>query len=193
MAAISVRALGRPNDGKIVILSDADPTTTHPVVQVSFNGTPLSTHVMSGSQVIDGTTYTTTPNASNLTYTPVTTTAGTEYIFDLDVDSLPVTGDDINDGVYTVSYISADEDTSPSVSTGEVIPDDVMCKVAGMLEKAYCGTSKCPPEEVLEKASKIYMLLQGASINAANGDVAAAKCLFNLATSLADNGCGCGC
>lgn len=173
----------------IYINSDSNTMNTdYPVLEVYVDNVLTYTLVVSGSATIGSTTYTTTTGATNLNFTSVTTTNGTEYQFAVTPAILGLTDTYFPDGVYTFKLLDTTETTD--IFNYEVQYYLKNCCMAKKLNDAYATSMSDIISKAEDEVITVKTFIESAIASAQIDDVTNAVTKFAVAELICNN-CGC--
>tara|TARA_R110002020_G_scaffold473727_1_gene703440 strand:- start:904 stop:1470 length:567 start_codon:yes stop_codon:yes gene_type:complete len=173
------------------ILLKSDTSTMEvdfPVLEVYIDNKLTYTLVVGGTSTIGGTTYETTPGATDLTFTETTTTVGTEYVFNITPLILGINTLKLPDGVYTFKLIDGRE--VEDLYTYQLAYYKKQCCMADQLNTAYYTSLAPVISKAEENVIRMSSLIESTIASCAIGDPVNANKKFKLVTLLCSD-CGC--
>lgn len=171
-----------------VIADSSTMNTDYPVLEVYKNGVLKYTLVVSGSSTIGSVTYTTTAGCTNLDFTSVTTTNGTEYKFVVTPTVLGLTDLHIPDGVYTFKLLDAT--TTADIYNSNVAYYLLNCCMAKKLNDAYATSMANLINSAELEVVQIHALVESSIASTVINDPTNATKKFAIAEKICSN-CGC--
>lgn len=184
---------------KIFVKSDSASTNTdYPVLLAYIDNVLTYTFTVGGVPVvIDGVTYTPSTGVEPLDYANTLTILGTEYIFEINTDTLGLTdpGDDyevLKSGVWKFKLL--DNLGLTNLLTGTLNHYEIDCCINEKLSNGLDENHDCRIQDVVAGIGKLNAMLAGVKASVSVKEYTDAEQAYKmLKLSCESDDCGCGC